>query len=265
MWRRLLLVCTVIASQAAPAHAGIFRKTPKPDPNQRVPELLKVLKDHGEERKRADAAEELRDYDSRAFPDLMPALIDAMQNDPSSLVRSQAANSIGRLRPISQQAGFALEQTLQNDSSWRVRVAARTTLWEYHLLGYRSGKPPEKVLEQTEEPPLADPPAVATPSKPVPQELPKPAPPKQDRPWFPRPIFPLFRRDPPRIPSQPTIGDSGAQPAIPRLDPVSSGRIEQLPAPAAPARPAQRETSDGPALGTPPGPPMEGPALGPMN
>src|SRR5437660_6213362 len=125
MRRRSLLIVSLLTALAGPAHAGIFKKTPKPDPAVHVPELLRTLKEDPDERKRADAADELREYDSKAFPDLMTGLIDALQNDPSSVVRSQAANSISKLRPISQQAGFALEQALQNDSSWRVRIAAR--------------------------------------------------------------------------------------------------------------------------------------------
>jgi hypothetical protein len=245
MWRRLLLSCIVLNCLALPAEAGIFRRGPKPDPAQRVPELLKILKEDADDRKRADAAEELREYDSRTFPDLMPALIDALQNDPSTSVRAQAANSIGRLRPISQQAGFALEQALQHDSSWRVRVAARTTLWEYHLLGYRSGRPAEKALEQTDEPPLADPPTNSAPmsSKVAETETPKRSIPIIDKPLLNRPLFPLLRRDPPRTPA---TGDPGTSPAPP---PVTSSAIERLP----------------PSRNTTPPPAVEGPALGPSN
>jgi HEAT repeats len=166
MWRRSLLVPLLIAILASPGQAGLLRKTPKPDPVQRVPQLLKALKEEPDERKRADAVEELRDYDLKAFPEIMPAVIDALQNDPGSSVRAEAANTISKLRPISQQAGFALEQTLQSDSSLRVRMAARTTLWHYYLLGYRSTKPTDKVQEETEEPPLADPPMKSAPQPP---------------------------------------------------------------------------------------------------
>src|SRR5438094_8580043 len=71
----------------------------------------------------------------------MTVLVDALGKDTSASVRSEAATSIGKLRPISQQAGYALEQATANDASMRVRMSARQSLWQYHLVGYRSGKP----------------------------------------------------------------------------------------------------------------------------
>src|SRR5262245_49214044 len=87
----------------------------------------------------------------------MPALIEALQRDTSSSVRAEAAGSIGKLRPISQQAGYVLEQALEGDNSMRVRMSARTALWQYYLVGYRSAKQPEPPANQTGEPPLAAP------------------------------------------------------------------------------------------------------------
>lgn len=158
MWIRYFLTPFLIVLFADTTPAGIFKKnTPKPDPSKHVPELIAILKTDKDESKRSDAANELRDYDPKAFPEILPALIDALQNDPATSVRTEAVNAISKLRPITQQAGYALEQALANDSSIRVRVAARTTLWHFHLLGYRSGKPPEADDNQSKEPPLATP------------------------------------------------------------------------------------------------------------
>jgi hypothetical protein len=78
-------------------------------------------------------------------------------------VRSDAAGSLGRLRPISQQAGYALEQTQNNDASVRVRLAARQALWQYHLVGYRGGRPAEAGgPSMAGEPTVSAPPGPAT-------------------------------------------------------------------------------------------------------
>lgn len=156
MWMRYILVPGVILLFSGTTPAGIFKKSPpKPEPVKQVPFLINTLKSDKDEAKRVEAAEELREYDPKTFPDLMPALIEALQNDPSSSVRGEAVNSLSKLRPVTQQSGYALEQASQNDASLRVRMSARTTLWQFHLLGYRTSKPPEKGSDQTLEPPLA--------------------------------------------------------------------------------------------------------------
>jgi hypothetical protein len=171
MWMRYFLTPFLIVLFAHTTPAGIFKKnTPKPDPAKYVPELIATLKGDKDDDKRAHAASELREYDPKTFPDLLPALVDALQNDPSSSVRTEAVNSLSKLRPITQQAGYALEQALANDSSIRVRVAARTTLWQFHLLGYRSGKPTESGDGQSKEPPIATP----KPATPAPTVTPQP-------------------------------------------------------------------------------------------
>jgi hypothetical protein len=254
MWRRSLLVPLLIAILASPGQAGIFRKTPKPDPAQRVPQLLKILKEDADERKRADAVEELRDYDLKAFPEIMPAVIDALQNDPGSSVRAEAANTISKLRPISQQAGFALEQTLQSDSSLRVRMAARTTLWHYYLLGYRSTKPTDKVQEETEEPPLADPPELKKTAPPPPKAMPPIPKAATSRSWL-----SILRRDssaskqpapePAKVPvAAPAPGaDSGTKPPLsplPKAPSPYSAPSTALPSPT-------RTDGEGPVLDRP--------------
>src|SRR5438477_520352 len=122
IWRRLLLVFVAIAHLAPAASAGLFSRKPKPNPVERVPELLIQLKSSTDEAKRSDAAEELRQFDPKAYPEIMPVLITALSKDASSGVRVEAAASLGKLRPISQQAGYALEQAQNTDSSMRVRL-----------------------------------------------------------------------------------------------------------------------------------------------
>src|SRR5262249_53911529 len=79
--------------------------------------------------------------------------------DPSDNVRIEAAQALGRIRPISAQTAYALEYALANDPSTRVRGAAKSALWQYHVAGYR-GNP---TAPQTAEPGPAPAPRPAAP------------------------------------------------------------------------------------------------------
>jgi hypothetical protein len=139
--------------------SGIFKKTAKVNPSTRVPELLNILRTETNDRKREDAAEELRNYDTKAFAEIVPVLVDLALNDPKAGVRLEAVESLGKIRPITQQAGWALEQVIDKDNSMRVRLRARSLIVQYYLAGYRSGQNPETGFPKgikTEEPPLAD-------------------------------------------------------------------------------------------------------------
>src|SRR5262245_58528340 len=122
-----LVPLVLLPNLAGPTYAGIFfgKKNKKPSPAERVPELLAQVKTDGDESKRTAAAQELRQYDPGQFPMIVPVLIDVLHNDSKPGVRAEAAQSLGKMRPISQQAGMALDQALANDSSMRVRLQAR--------------------------------------------------------------------------------------------------------------------------------------------
>jgi hypothetical protein len=175
-WRRFLAVLLLSACMAGSANAGInlFGKKPKVDPHVRVAELLGILKSDADEHKRAAAAEELREFDGNNFPDIVPVLIDALGQDAKASVRAEAAQSLGKIRPISQNAGAALEQALAKDSSMRVRLQARSALLAYNWAGYKSKSKDTPPLYQTGEPPLADPPPSSTSKAPPPTPLPPP-------------------------------------------------------------------------------------------
>ena len=68
----------MVVGLATSASAGInlFAKKPKPVPEKRVPELLVMVKTDGDENKRYEAAEELRQYDPTLFPQIVPTLIE---------------------------------------------------------------------------------------------------------------------------------------------------------------------------------------------
>jgi hypothetical protein len=162
---------------AQPAHAQLFgnwfRKSPPPvPPAQRVSELVTIVRTDGDERKRTAAVEELRNFDTKAFPEIVPVLAESAIKDTKPGVRAEAINSLVRIRPISNIAGQAIEGAAQHDEYWRNRMSAQTALMRYRMSGYVSPTPPPpaptppqnakgnppavKLPPQTGEPPLAD-------------------------------------------------------------------------------------------------------------
>lgn len=138
-WTTRLVVIVAITGITSSAPAALFKKAPpKGDPVQRVPQLLYTVKMEPDEKKRAAAANELREYDSKMFPEIVPILADVVHNDKSSAVRLEAVQSLSKIRPVSAIAGEALEHAAK-DSVLRIRVQAWTNLRLYQLAGYRSG------------------------------------------------------------------------------------------------------------------------------
>ncbi|MFO0878276.1 MAG: HEAT repeat domain-containing protein [Gemmataceae bacterium] len=219
---RLLTLLLLLPGVIAPAQAGIFgRKKDKIDPKSRVPELIITLKSDGDADKRARAAEELRNFDASAHPEIIPALIDALLNDKKPTVRAEAAQSLGKIRPVSQTAGDALEQAHANDSSMRVRLQARSSLLSYHWAGYRTTK-------KGDTPPLnanaKEPPVVNTTNPP-----------------------PASANNSNNKSSQPTV--------LPTLRPTptsNSSRTNRVPQALTPATPSTKEPPLAPPTSTPP-------------
>jgi hypothetical protein len=179
------MVLAIILAWAAPAPAQwFFSKKAKANPTQRVPELILTVKTDPDERKRASAAEELREYDARTFTEIVPVLADVLLHDKKQTVRSEALTSLSKIRPVSNLAGQAMEKAAAEDESLRVRWQAKTALPKYYLAGYLSRKtdPPPAKPKQTEEPPPAQPrPAQGTDTlrvqAPPPPPFPRPLPP----------------------------------------------------------------------------------------
>jgi hypothetical protein len=152
---------------------------------------------------------------------IVPVLVDVMLTDSKPVVRAEAAQSLGKIRPISQQAGMALEQALANDVSMRVRLQARSSLLQYHWSGYRSARK-DDLVPQTKEPPLAgdkSPPIISTTTLPTRSD--RVVPPPDDglrstsgyRPAPPAP-FPIV---PSRAtPNEPPLAPQPANPAPPQ-------------------------------------------------
>jgi hypothetical protein len=183
---RFFLVVPLALALGVPARAGIIfgKHANKPTPAERVPELIITVKTDKDESKREAAAEELRQYNTKDFPDIVPILIDVLLHDPKPGVRAEAAESLGKIRPVSQDAGWALEKALADDGSMRVRLQARSSLMQYHWAGYHGTKTDGPSI-QTPEPPLAPlngkaPAPAPVPARPVSQS--KPVPPMKDTP-----------------------------------------------------------------------------------
>jgi len=212
---RALLILVVVPALALPASAGLFDKRPKPDPAQRVPLLMGQVKTEKDEHKRVAAAEELRQYDPKAFPEIIPVLIDVLQNDVAAGVRLQALHSLGSFRPVSQVVGEALDNAAASDKSLRVRLQARSTLVSYHWSGYHAARKTEvaapviMVGPKMTEPPLAVQPAAAAPPprvttvlSPSPGLLPQPIAPPVARLAEPLPMRTPEVPTPPPVPEQ---------------------------------------------------------------
>jgi hypothetical protein len=228
-WSHYVSACVLLTALAVTASAGIiFKKQPKPKPEERVPELIAAVKTEPDEHKRASAAAELRQYDPRAFPDLVPVLADVLRNDAKTKVRLEALQSLSRIRPVSQEAGLALEHAAANDPALRVRVQAKKSLLYYRLSGYHS--PGKK------EPAPGKP---ADAAKDGPPLTPQAAPPNPGRAAK-------------RKPSGPVLPPSTAEP--PLADPLPDHTVGR-PMPPGPVKP--------PAPTTPPAK-EEGPDLGPF-
>lgn len=243
---RCLLAALMLAGLLSPAEAGfdfhLFGKKNKSDPAERVPALILQLKTDPDEGKRLAAAEELRQYDPKSFPEMMTVLTDALLKDASPAVRTEAASTIGKLRPVAQAAGYALEQAQANDAAMRVRLAARQSLWQYHLVGYRSGKIPENPTGSTAEPamtqanrlPAAQP--VANGSRGARNESMEP----------PLASAPAAGARPLPLPPAPLRPQSGG----PVLTPVSTPKLLTPPTTSAPPK-TPPPTGDGPELAPP--------------
>jgi hypothetical protein len=164
-----------VTTVAPPAPAP---QPPQLTPAQRVSQLLVLVKSGPAENQRAAAATELRTYDGQQYPQIVPTLIDVLQTDTSAAVRAEVAVSLGKIRPISPQAGYALQQASNGDDSMRVRWQAKAALAQYQMSGYKPAPPTQTAdgSPTTAEPPLAEPLPAAPPApKVVSQPVSRPA------------------------------------------------------------------------------------------
>lgn len=150
----LFALAAVVPADAGPG--GLLVRKPKVS-EEKTRILVETLKSDPDEKKRKAAADELGGADPRVSPDVAPALVDALRKDKSSAVRVEAAEALRHLGEVFSQAGVALEAAVESDPAPLVRLAAKRTLWEYHLNGYRTAKGADGSAGQTIEPPIASP------------------------------------------------------------------------------------------------------------
>jgi hypothetical protein len=219
-WYYPILVLAVAGLTTARAPAiSLFSKRAKVNPAERVPELIKTARTAPEERRRAGAVEELRQYDAVAFPQIVPTLAEVLKVDPSTAVRAEAAHSLGRLRPASVAAVQALE-TASKDTAKRVRFQARAALLFYPSSVARAAHASPTAVPQPAAAIAPEPPVAAGPMVPAnPHLLPVPsavttAPPEvaPGLPAQPTPVTPTgiarpLPRGPNQSPGPPPQGD----------------------------------------------------------
>ncbi len=149
--RSWFLGWAAIVCWAGTNEAGIIdRFKPKPPakpaaptrPTDRAGELVQVLRNDPDERRRLAAIIELSKADLRQAPQAGEALIEALRFDANVAIRTAAATALGRLRPLTISAAQALDEAFQSDASPRVRTAAKAALTPYLQAGYRAPSAP---------------------------------------------------------------------------------------------------------------------------
>jgi len=134
-WMHFLLPVVVLIGVTYPAQAQLFTRKLRLN-NMQVPELIVTARTDTDERKRVAAIEQLREHDAKAYPDIVPSLIEVMLRDPKYNVRMEAMYSLVKIRPMTQQVSQALQQTAAHDENWRVRMQTKTQVF---LNGYNGG------------------------------------------------------------------------------------------------------------------------------
>ena len=174
---RLAAAAALTAASSASAidlGFGLLKKKPtppaavqpaKPDPAARLKQLLAALQSDPDVDRRKAAAEELKAADPRGSSDLLPALVGAVQKDPSPAVRTAAVEALGAMKAPAPAAGAALETVEKTDPDAGVRAAARAALWRHQVSAAKTAGGP--VTGQTGEPPFARPPKLPTAAEPT--------------------------------------------------------------------------------------------------
>lgn len=152
---QFVVAALLLVGSAYPAQAQLFSRKLRLGGLQ-VPELLVIAHGDADERKRIAAIEQLREYDSKNYPEIVTNLIEVMHGDPRYNVRMEAMYSLVRLRPMTPAVAQALQQTAQSDDNWRVRTQTRTQIWVNGYHPANAANPaPAPAAPTTREPPLS--------------------------------------------------------------------------------------------------------------
>jgi hypothetical protein len=224
--QRMLLVLSALVVAAPAVDAGpIFgRKQPIQNP-AKVVELLNFLRNSQDGGRRAEAASDLADVDGQMFPEVAPALIEALLKDSHSGVRRQAAESLGQLEPRTAEAAQALDMCLKNETNILVRLAARTARLGYRVQEMKPPAPPQQTQQGQGNVIPVPPPDANGRLKPVPVPESKPLPLPRD-----------------------TRGPSIAPPALPLPVVQPATTPPSVPIPPMPITKPMPQPTDGPIL-----------------
>jgi hypothetical protein len=115
------------------ADAGLFdclkkRRVTRVNEEVRVEEAVRTLHCNPDWRKRDDAAHDLRAFDWREYPQITPALLEALRNDPHEEVREEAAQTLYRLAPCLEEVRFVLAGAARLDPDHATRKWAMKAL-----------------------------------------------------------------------------------------------------------------------------------------
>ena len=92
-----------------------------------LPDLMKCLESHPQNKTREDAAKAIGEIGPKASS-AVPALIKAMQTDKWPAVRQAAASALGEMRTAAKEAIPMLREALKSPDDW-MRLAARNALF----------------------------------------------------------------------------------------------------------------------------------------
>jgi len=129
----------------------------KPDPAQRVKQLVGTLQTDPDVAHRKAAVDDLSAADARGNAEVVAALTGSLQRDPSPAVRAAVAQALGEAKSAG--AAAVLAEVEKSDPDAGVRAAAKTALWRHQLNA-------QKVSGSTApagEPAFARPPVSASP------------------------------------------------------------------------------------------------------
>lgn len=185
---------------------------------------------------RRKAARQLRGYDWERHPEAVEALADAVLHDRQCLVRQEAAESLGKMKPCLPAAHEALARAAEDDPSLIARCAAKKAL---KSVGQACVKPCDVCgpsASDVEEgiPPLSEPGESIIP--PPPETLLEPLAPTSLRvpivPATPSPFTPVetdATLPPPRRVQRPLARPEDAEPLVAPIAPID--RYDPIPSP----------------------------------
>ncbi|MFN4258649.1 MAG: HEAT repeat domain-containing protein [Gemmataceae bacterium] len=191
-WHHSFFVLLIWATALEPASAGIiFNRQNNQQGSSNGPKIFRLFKGKNNEPPPNQHHQPTNSmYPHQPAPAVQPngmdGMVQTLQHSPDAEQRYHAAVQLGKMRPFPPAVSAVLQQAANNDSSMKVRVAAKTALMQQQINGFINDKmqqvprvnPPTMPRQPTtQEPPLAEPlPAPPASPAPPPRLVPQPAP-----------------------------------------------------------------------------------------